>query len=70
MRDWVNRGDHPIDGGGFDAVLSTGSRRVFNVRRPDGSTLSVPLPDPVVFATGAAYFFVPPISAITGHLAA
>jgi Dyp-type peroxidase family len=69
MQDWVNRSDHPEDGSGDDPILSTRSARVFNACRPDSSVLPVTLQRAPIAATGAAYLFVPPISALKGRLA-
>jgi deferrochelatase/peroxidase EfeB len=70
ITDWVN-GDHaPKDPSGFDPLISTRSNRQFLAKRPDGTVLAIPLPDGLVVATGAAFVFVPPISALRGRLAA
>jgi Dyp-type peroxidase family len=68
MQDWVNRSDHPEDQSGDDPLLSTRSARVFNACRPDTSMLPVNLRRAPIMATGAAYLFVPPISALRGRL--
>jgi Dyp-type peroxidase family len=68
MQDWVNRSDHPEDKSGDDPILSTRSGRVFNACRPDTSVLPISVARPPIVATGAAYLFVPPISALRGRL--
>jgi Dyp-type peroxidase family len=68
ITDWVNSSHGPKDPSGFDPLISTVTNRQFPVKRSDGTTLMVPLPDALVVATGAAFLFVPPISALTGPL--
>jgi Dyp-type peroxidase family len=69
MRDWVNGTDAPKPNSGLDPVISPVSGGVFHAVRSDGTTLTVPLPKPVVTATGAAFLFAPPISGIKKTLA-
>lgn len=69
MHDWVNKDDAPRPDSGFDPIITPVAGGSFHAVRPDRTTLSVPLPKPVVTATGAAFLFAPPISAIKKVLA-
>jgi Dyp-type peroxidase family len=70
MQDWVNGSDAPKPASGLDPLISPITGGLFHAIRPDGTTISVALPAPVVTATGAAFLFVPPISAIKNRLVA
>lgn len=71
MRDWVNGGDAPKSDSGFDPILSPRIQGQFIPRRPDGTEFPADVPGPaIVVATGAAYLFSPPISALRTVLAA
>lgn len=70
VTDWVNAEDAPKNPSGFDPLISTAVNRRFLAKRQDGTTLTVPLPGPAVVATGSAFLFVPPISALKGILTA
>jgi Dyp-type peroxidase family len=69
VTDWVNSDDGPKKPSGYDPLISTGPDRQFLVRRPDKTTLTIPLTAELVVATGAAFLFMPPVSALRGRLA-
>jgi Dyp-type peroxidase family len=67
QRGWVNQEDAPRGGGGIDPII--GAHGLLRLCSDDGDVLDVPVPQRLVVTTGAAYLFVPAVSAIQDVLA-
>lgn len=67
QQDWVNESDAPRDKGGVDPIL--GTHGLLRLHSDDDTTLDIPVGERLVSATGAAYLFVPSISALRDVIA-
>ena len=62
QQDWVNQADAPRDHGGVDPIL--GAKGLLRLINDNDESLDIAVEERFVIPTGAAYLFVPSISAM------